>query len=152
MDSRVVPYHPDHLDKILEDGMNNDKIEIDARNYKDQMDFRIPGMSFTCLVRNIPVVGGGVFPIWNGVGEGWLVASKRIFRNKLSAVKAVTKRMDQICYNNKIWRLQTAVRADYPEGLRFAKFLGYKSEGLMEKYGLDKSDYYRMAKIYEFHR
>ena len=33
-------------------------------------------------------------------------------------------------------------------GLRFAEFLGFKNEGLMRGYGPDKSDYYRMAKVY----
>ena len=33
-------------------------------------------------------------------------------------------------------------------GIRFAEFLGFEIEGLMRGYGPDKSDYYRMAKVY----
>ena len=49
---------------------------------------------------------------------------------------------------NKIWRLQTAVKSNFKTGLRFAEFLGFKNEGLMKAYGPDKTDYYRMARIY----
>ena len=57
--------------------------------------------------------------------------------------------MDLLCVNNKIWRLQTAVKADFKIGIRFAEFLEYRKEGLMVGYGPDKTDYYLMARIYK---
>ena len=56
--------------------------------------------------------------------------------------------MDILCAANKIWRLQTSVKANFNMGLRFAEFLGLKNEGLMIGYGPDKSDYLRMAKTF----
>jgi hypothetical protein len=57
--------------------------------------------------------------------------------------------MDMLCINNKIWRLQTAVKENFKLGIRFAKWLGLQQEGLMVQYGPDKTNYYRMAKIYK---
>lgn len=128
--------------------MNDKKIQYDAKSYEDKIDFTQPAMAFTLLVNDYPVVSGGVMPLWRGVGEGWVIASRRIFNFSLSAAKAIKKRADYICINNGIWRLQTAVRADYDVGLRFAKWLGLEKEGLMKKYGPDGSNYYRMARIY----
>jgi L-amino acid N-acyltransferase YncA len=90
-----------------------------------------------------------VCPLWSGVAEGWVISSKRIFQNKIKAARLIKKRTDLLCKNNKIWRLQTAVKANFTIGVRFAEFLGLKKEGLMEKYGPDKTDYFRMAKIYK---
>ena len=60
--------------------------------------------------------------------------------------------IDYLCKNNEVQRLQTAVKEEFTTGVRFAEWLGLKNEGLMTMYGPDKTNYYRMAKIYEFHR
>jgi len=54
-----------------------------------------------------------------------------------------------LCINNNIWRLQTAVKANFKLGIRFAEWLGLQQEGLMKQYGPDGTDYYRMAKLYK---
>ena len=86
------------------------------------------------------------------MAEGWVISSKRIFQNKIKAARLIRKRTDLLCTNNKIWRLQTAVKANFAIGVRFAEFLGLKKEGLMKMYGPDKTDYYRMVKIYGVYR
>lgn len=149
---KIVPYKVEHVKNIIKYGLNDERIELDAKSYEDQIDFTIPAMAFTLLVNNNPVVSGGVYPLWPGVAEGWVISSRRIFNFNLSAAKAIKKRTDYICINNGVWRLQTAVRADYETGIRFAKWLGLEKEGLMKKYGPDGSNYYRMAKLYELHR
>lgn len=144
----TVPFQSWHVEEILKQGINHRKIEQDAKAYQDRIDYSVPAMSFTLLVNDMPIVSGGVYPLWNGVAEGWVIASNRIFDYTLSAAKAIKKRTDLICINNKIWRLQTAVRADFETGVKFAKWLGLKTEGLMVRYGPDGSNYYKMARIY----
>ena len=86
------------------------------------------------------------------MAEGWVISSKRIFDFKIKAARLIKQRTDILCAANNIVRLQTTVKEDFKVGLRFAKFLGFKSEGLMEKYGPDQTNYFRMVKIYELHR
>jgi hypothetical protein len=43
----------------------------------------------------------------------------------------------------------SAVKEDFKLGIRFAKWLGLQEEGVMVQYGPDKTNYYRMAKIYK---
>jgi hypothetical protein len=43
--------------------------------------------------------------------------------------------------------VQAACRANWPEALRFAKFMGFKEEGLMKKYGQQGEDFIRVAKF-----
>ena len=124
-------------------------MDVDASFTENRIDFALAGLSFTLLHDNIPLCSGGIVPLWDGVAEGWVIASKRIYDHKIKSVSAIKKRLDLLCTNNNIWRLQTSVKANFNTGLRFAEFLGLKKEGLMEKYGPYKTDYFRMAKIYK---
>ena len=149
---KIVPYSKDHGDEIIEFGMNDKLMDIDASFTENRIDFAVPGLSFTLLVDNFPILAGGIVPLWDGVAEGWVLSSKKIFNHKIRAAISVKKRLDLICENNNIWRLQTAVKEEFKTGKRFAEWLGLKSEGLMQMYGPDKTNYYRMAKIYECSR
>ena len=148
----IVPYEKEHGDDIIEFGMNSKLMEADASYSENRLDMAIPGLSYTLLLDHLPILAGGIYPLWDGVAEGWVLTSKRVFDHKIKAASSVKKRLDLLCTNNKIWRLQTSVKEDFTTGVRFAEWLGLKKEGLMKMYGPDKTNYYRMAKIYEFHR
>ena len=151
MDSfKVVPYLPEHGDQIIASGMNDKLMATDASYTNHRLDISEPGLSFTLLKDDEPIVAGGVIPMWQGVAEGWVLSSKQIFDYKIKAAASVKKRLDLLCTNNKIWRLQTSVKEDFKTGIRFAEWLGLKKEGLMTMYGPDKTNYYRMAKIYKW--
>jgi RimJ/RimL family protein N-acetyltransferase len=62
-------------------------------------------------------------------------------------VKAIRARFDDIIEANNIHRVQAACRADWPEAVRFAEFLGFENEGLMRSYGVDGRDYFRYARV-----
>ena len=145
---RIVPYQTQHGDEMIEFGLNDKLMDIDANFTENRIDFALVGLSFTLLHNNNPVCSGGIVPLWNGVAEGWVISSKRIYKERIRASRLIRKRTDLLCAANKIWRLQTAVKSNFKTGLRFAEFLGFKNEGLMKAYGPDKTDYYRMARIY----
>ena len=145
---KIVPYETQHGDEMIEFGLNDKLMDIDANFTENRIDFTLVGLSFTLLHNNNPVCSGGIVPLWNGVAEGWVISSKRIYKERIRASRLIRKRTDLLCAANKIWRLQTAVKSNFKTGLRFAEFLGFKNEGLMKAYGPDKTDYYRMARIY----
>ena len=145
---KIVPYQTQHGDEMIEFGLNDKLMDIDANFTENRIDFALVGLSFTLLHNNNPVCSGGIVPLWNGVAEGWVISSKRIYKERIRASRLIRKRTDLLCAANKIWRLQTAVKSNFKTGLRFAEFLGFKNEGLMKAYGPDKTDYYRMARIY----
>lgn len=149
---KIIPYERSHTDEILTFGMNDKLLENDANCEEGRIDYGIPGLSFTLLADNNIVLCGGITPLWDGVAEGWVIASKRIYDHKIKSVSAIKKRLDLLCINNKIWRVQTSVKENFKVGVRFAEWLGLEKEGLMRMYGPDKTNYIRMAKIYELHR
>ena len=145
---KVISYQASHGLNIIECGMNDPLMDIDAGYLKNYTDVVVPGLSFTLMIDDTPIVSGGIYPLWQGTAEGWVLSSKRIFNYKIKAASLIKRRLDVLCINNNIWRLQTAVKADFKLGVRFAEWLGLQQEGLMKQYGPDKTDYYRMAKIY----
>ena len=146
---KIVPYQTQHGDEMIEFGLNDKLMDIDASFKENRIDFAMAGLAFTLLDNNVPICSGGIIPTWLGNAQGWVISSKRIFRNKIKAARLIKERTDLLCANNKIWRLQTAVKADFKIGIRFAEFLGFNKEGLMVGYGPDKTDYYLMARIYK---
>ena len=146
---KIVPYQTQHGDEMIEFGLNDKLMDYDASFKENRIDFAMAGLAFTLLDNNVPICSGGIIPTWLGNAQGWVISSKRIFRNKVKASRLIKERTDLLCANNKIWRLQTAVKADFKIGIRFAEFLGFNKEGLMVGYGPDKTDYYLMARIYK---
>ena len=118
---KIIPYQKDHGDEIYAFGMNDKLMEIDASFTDNRLDTAIPGLSYTLLVDNNIILAGGIIPIWNGVAEGWVMSSKRVFDHKIRAASAVKKRLDYLCINNKIRRLQTSVKEEFLTGVRFAE-------------------------------
>jgi len=86
--------------------------------------------------------------IWGQVAEGWVIATSEIWKHPLGVAKAIKKDFARVAKKNNITRVQTAVRADFKEGLRFAEWLGLEEEGLMKKFGFDGSDQYMYARIF----
>ncbi len=146
---KIIPYQPIHGTEIIRSGMNDPLMDLDASYYENRIDIAAPGFSFTLMSAEQPIVAGGIFPLWQGCAEGWVLSSQKIFKHKIRAAVHIKKRMDMLCINNQIWRLQTSVKANFKLGIRFAKWLGLEEEGLMKQYGPDKTNYYRMAKIYK---
>jgi len=143
----IVPFENKHAEQILEQGLNSEFLELKPEHRKYAYFLKEVGMSFTGLVNNKPIAAGGVFYLWDGVAEGWVLATKEIYKYPIFCAKHIKQRTEIILKANKIKRIQTSVKADCDVALRFAKWLGFKKEGLMESYGPDGSDFVRFARI-----
>jgi len=144
----VKPFKQEHADAIVAYGMNDKLMEVDASYKEHRICQADKGNAYTLFVNKEPIVAGGIIVLWQGVAEGWVMANQNIFEVKFLACKEIKRRTDILCKKNNIKRLQTTVKYDFNQGIRFASWLGLKPEGIMRKYGPDGSDYYRMAKIY----
>ena len=145
----IKEFKQQDADQIVSYGMNHKLMEVDASFKENRICLADKGNAYTLFVNNKPIVAGGIFILWQGVAEGWVLANQNIYDVKFLAAKEIKKRTDLLCKKNKINRLQTSVKAEFKTGIRFANWLGLETEGLMKKYGPDGSDYLRMAKIYK---
>ena len=149
MASEIRDFKPEHADEIISFGMNSKLMEIDA-SFEDNRicNYSTKGNAYTMFMNDKPVFAIGIVILWDGVAEGWVMASQNIFEMKFLAAKTMKELTDDMCKKNKIKRLQTSVKADFKLGIRFATWLGLEVEGLKKKYGPDGSDYYQLGKIY----
>jgi hypothetical protein len=144
----IVPYISKHGKIILANQMNHVLMDQDATFDGDAMELEQKGLAYTCMINDEPVASAGMKMIWDGVAEGWVLASSKVWQHPVLVAKAIKKNFARLARLHGIKRVQTAVRADFKMGLKFAKWLGLEEEGLMKKYGFDGSDHYRYARIF----
>lgn len=144
----IVPYISKHGKIILANQMNHVLMDQDATFDGDAMELEQKGLAYTCMINNEPIASAGMKMIWDGVAEGWVLASSKVWQHPVLVAKAIKKNFARLARLHGIKRVQTAVRADFKMGLKFAKWLGLEEEGLMKKYGFDGSDHYRYARIF----
>jgi hypothetical protein len=149
MANEIKDFKPEHADKIISYGLNSKLMEIDA-GFEDNRicNYSTKGNAYTMFVDGNPVFAIGIVVLWDGVAEGWVMASQNVFEMRFLAAKTMKKLTDEMCKKNKIKRLQTSVKADFKLGVRFATWLGLEIEGIKKCYGPDGSDYYQLGKIY----
>lgn len=148
MSVKIIPFENKHAEYILSQNLNSKFLELRPEHKKYAYFLKQFGMSFTGIVNNTPIAAGGVFPLWDGVAEGWVLGTDQMHKYPITIARVIKHRTEIMCKNNLFKRLQTSVKADCEIAIRFAKWLGFKPEGLMKHYGPDGSDYYRFARIF----
>ena len=143
----IVPFENKHAEQMLDIGLNSKLLELKPEHRKYTYFLKEVGMSFTGLVDNKPIAAGGGFHLWDGVAEGWVLATKEIYKYPVFCAKHIKKRTEMLIKNNNIKRLQTSVKADCEMAIRFAKWLGLKPEGVMKCFGPAGEDFIRFARI-----
>ena len=141
----IVPYTKSHGTYILSQQMNHILMDKDAEFDGETMELEQQGLAFTGLVNNEPIFAAGMKPLWKGVAEGWVLATANVWNHPLLVARAIKKDFARVAKEHGLWRVQTAVRSNFAEGLRFAKWLGLKDEGVMKQYGFDKPPFQTLA-------
>ena len=147
----IVPYTARHGEFILSQQMNHKILQADAEYIKikgNAKNLEQDNLSFTGIVNNKPIFSAGYKIFWGSVAECWLIGTKEISNHSLSVAKAIKKDFARVAKENNITRVQSAIRKDFKEGLRFAEWLGLEKEGLMRKWGFDGSDQYMYARLF----
>jgi hypothetical protein len=101
----------------------------------------------TILLNDSPIAVLCISIAWNGVGEAWSVTTDGIEIQPFAFVRTVKNLIAQQIIDHGLHRVQMTVRDDYEAGNRFAQFLGFKSEGVLKKYGPDGADYRMYARF-----
>jgi len=107
MVNKIKAFKKEHADQIISFGMNHKLMEIDA-GYADNRicNYSTPGNAFTMFMDEKPVYAIGIVILWQGVAEGWVMASQNIFEMKFLAAKSMKELTEQMCKKKKIIRLQ----------------------------------------------
>ena len=141
-----LPFHPGHFFNFptLEDDEHTKTTMEDRRRY---VEFQSQcGPAITAFVNNNPVAIFGCVFLWNGVGEAWSLITKESRRYPIAMTKGANAFFDscQILFN--LHRIQITVKCEDKRAVSWAKFLHFKSEGVMKAYSADKKDTYMMRR------
>ena len=128
--------------------MNHMLMDKDMEFEGNAMNLEQENLAFTGMIDGKPIFAAGMKIIWKGVAEGWVLATKDTLDHPLLVARAIKKGFAKTAKENNINRVQSAIRADYTIGLKFAKWLGLEEEGLMRKFGFDGSDQYMYARLF----
>jgi len=144
----IVPYTKEHGQFIFSCQMNHKILETDRKFMANATNLVEQELAFTGIVNKKPIFAAGMKIIWDGVAEGWVIATQDVWKYPIGVAKAIKKDFANVAKQQNIKRVQTAIRSDFKEGIKFAEWLGLENEGLMKSYGFDGSDQYRYARIF----
>ena len=144
----IVPYEGKHGIYIMNQQMNHALMDKDMEFEGNAHNLVQDKLAFTGMINGTPIFAAGMKVIWNGVAEGWVLATKEVLNHPLLVAREIKKGFSKAAKENNINRVQTAIRANYTTGLKFAKWLGLQEEGLMRKFGFDGSDQYMYARLF----
>jgi hypothetical protein len=100
------------------------------------------------IMRDNQVVAvGGVYELWSGVGEAWMVMSKHAYNWRISIARYSRILFNSIMQTSGLHRIQASINELDVEAIRYARWIGLEDEGMMNKYGPDGTNYYRMAMV-----
>jgi hypothetical protein len=146
----IVPFRWYHIKAL-------DIREAEQRHFETIPDYiervkqqEVDGLGQTVIIEGEgPACSWGYKPQWPGVYECWFLSGYRIERYPITTIRQSRYQLDIDAISLQAHRLQMSVDASDVKALRYAKSLGFTSEGLMKAYGPDKRDYVRLARIFE---
>ena len=96
------------------------------------------GPAFSAVTRSAVVACAGVQDFWPGVGEAWAIVADRRYAKTIH--KAARRFLDEQM-GRAYHRIQATVPADYAEGNRWLKHLGFGLEARLRAYSPDGQDF-----------
>lgn len=118
---KLVDFKKDHLERI-EKATDKVYLNITAR-HRDVLEQN--GFSHSVIGDDGTVfMCAGVVKYWNGRGEGWAIFNKSVGASMVGVHRIVSRYLDII----PIKRVECTVEADFKEGHRWAKLLGFEME------------------------
>lgn len=144
----VVEYKQEHLEDLMNGDLSSGtERQVFVKQYAGQLER--PGWSFTVLDHGYLIACVGITEMWTGVGEAWLIGSARLNQKARSFIRLAKSGIyEKTAREHGLRRVQAACRADWPQALRFAKFMGFEEEGLMKSYGHKGEDFIRVARLH----
>lgn len=143
----LVPFEGRHAQTILSGQVNDERIRPPFQISQFVENMVVSDMSFTGLVNGTVVGCGGIYPVWEGVGEAWFLGSHLVHKHKAAVTRAVRQHLVGIMEEHNLHRVQAHVMEDWPGARRWIKFLGMEEEGVLRKFSPEGINYISFARV-----
>lgn len=148
INDRLLPFHFTHL-KLMTFRQSEINLFKSFSDYAERIKtYPIKGLSFSGISEKEIVCCFGLIPIWHGVYEAWLIPSLHISNKKFVFHRASLRFFKYVAKKLSIHRIQINVSRSNYLAYKWAKSCYFLEEGILEKFGPDKSDYYMMSRLF----
>jgi hypothetical protein len=101
----------------------------------------------TLLYAEMAIAIVGIFRVNDGTGEAIAIVSPDVKNYVFQFHRACIKILEDLTKSMKLNRVQCTVKKDFMKGLKWARALGFETEGLLKKYGPEGSDYFMLSRL-----
>lgn len=106
-----------------------------SHGFHDVVKYSSHGPAFVGIWNGTPIGAAGIVILWDGLGEGWSVASSQGKYHPVAFHRAVKMMMNKCIKSHSIRRLQISVDVESPSSIIWVTMLGFKLESIMPKFG-----------------
>lgn len=107
----------------------------------------IPNLSYAALIDGKPLVMGGLIPIWQGRAMAWSLRGEVPMRAWPRITRMVSHVFAYAENRLGIRRIEAAIDPAWSASCRWAIRLGFKADGLLERYTPDDRDLIAVSRI-----
>lgn len=153
---KIVPYHADHFDDLLDNMRDPDisnispKIEDRAEMVETIKFYETHGMLLTFMTDDNKVAAIFCAMLkWQGVSEIWAAVTPEVDKNIVGFQRACWRAYFSFIdsHDPPLHRIEAIVHSKHIRSMKWLHRLGFKMEALMKQYGINKEDYVLMARI-----
>lgn len=146
--NKIVNWQPAHLYMCELNEFDRDNLEL-FEGYRDYLQaYAEAGIAYSAVVEGEIYAMFGVFQLWPGTAEAWLIPSRKIDRKAIALHRGSLAFFEHAANEMHIKRLQFTVHTRNERADRWAQRCYFKREGLLRNYGPDGSDYFMYARIF----
>jgi RimJ/RimL family protein N-acetyltransferase len=153
MEVEIVPLQKEHIFELMAGDLTEGTLIKDPEMVQSAADaYMSSGPAFSAFYDGTLVACCGILIIWKGVGTAWVLFKKEaaeVHELRKAAYEKVTQYMVFLINDLQLHRVQAHCCSETPDAVRYLEGLGFEREGVMKKYGMDKSDYYLYAMTFE---
>ena len=145
---RIVTWHKSHFDIITLNKFDKKNIALYHARMNLFENLVSQGLCFTGMDQKKIYAKFGLWQMWPGVYEAWLIPSADIREKTVRFHRGAKLFFDYAVNKLGIKRLQIMVCTQNVLAVRWAKVCYFKIEGTAKQWGPEGDDYYMMSRIY----
>jgi len=141
----VISFKPKHIEQMKMKSIFDGDESIKERTCSVAAAGNVHAKTLVYRHKVLAIIGGDL--LWDGVFQVWSVMDDHINELPVAFARCVKKVLNRYIIDLNLHRVQVDVRCGFPKAIKWVNFLGFKYEGIMQKYGPEGADYYRFVRL-----
>jgi len=142
----IVPFEDHHITMANLRDIDADLLNAYGRPFIQQQ--KIHGLSFTALHEGTIIAMWGLYPLFKGKAEAWLIPTHELTHGKLTFQKGAKRFFPYSAQKCNLNRIQSFVCSTNVVAYKWIESMYFKREGRLKMFGPDDLDYFIYARIF----